>query len=162
MLLSVKEMDPSSRTWVFQAGTTLSADQCNQIRSDIHDYLKQWTSHNHTLYTYGDVVENRFIVVMVDDRYEVASGCSIDAMTRFIKSLEKKYGIDFLDRMQVAYVDDASSVINTVHINQLADAINCNKISEDTIVFNNIIKTKQEFDTGWKVKLRDSWHKRFI
>jgi hypothetical protein len=40
--------------------------------------------------------------------------------------------------------------------------IKSNKITSETIVFNNMISTKEELETQWEVSVNNSWHKRFL
>lgn len=36
------------------------------------------------------------------------------------------------------------------------------ELTDNTIVFNNTITTKKEFDLAWKISLKDSWHKQLV
>ena len=36
------------------------------------------------------------------------------------------------------------------------------KITADTIVFNNMVTSKGEFENNWEVTADKSWHKRFL
>jgi hypothetical protein len=36
------------------------------------------------------------------------------------------------------------------------------KVTLETIVFNNMVATKQDFENNWEVPARESWHKRFL
>jgi hypothetical protein len=46
---------------------------------------------------------NRFIILAVDQDVQSATGCSIDASVEFIQSLEQKYKVDLLDKMNVTF-----------------------------------------------------------
>ena len=35
-------------------------------------------------------------------------------------------------------------------------------VTGDTIVFNNLVNTKIEFETAWEVPAKDSWHKHMF
>ena len=35
-------------------------------------------------------------------------------------------------------------------------------VSAQTIVFNNLVNTKIEYEENWEVPLEDSWHNRFF
>jgi hypothetical protein len=35
-------------------------------------------------------------------------------------------------------------------------------VTENTIVFNNLINNVQEFNESWEVAAMDSWHSRFF
>ena len=36
------------------------------------------------------------------------------------------------------------------------------KITSETIVFNNMVNTKEDFENNWEVPANQSWHKRFL
>ena len=78
----------------------------------------------------------------------------------FIQSLEKKYRVDLLDKMNVAYKTD-----NEIGFTSLADFKNLLKnksIDEDTIVFNNLVSNIFEYNSNWETSIKNSWHSRFL
>ncbi len=162
MLIPFHDLDPSSKVWIFQAETELTESQTTAIKELLFEFLEEWTAHNAQLYTSGDILHHRFIVIMVDERYQGASGCSLDKMTHFIQYMEHKYGITLLERMTVAYESSASGEIATAPLNQLGEMAKVGIIQADTIVYNNLVKTKAEFEQAWKTEIKNSWHKRFI
>jgi hypothetical protein len=46
---------------------------------------------------------NRFIILAVNQDVQAATGCSIDSSVEFIQSLNKKYSVDLLDKMNVTF-----------------------------------------------------------
>jgi hypothetical protein len=36
------------------------------------------------------------------------------------------------------------------------------KLNDETVVFNNLIQTKEELDTKWEVPFRESWHRSLV
>ena len=162
MLIPFHDLDPASKVWIFQAENELTESQATSIKEQLFEFLQEWTAHNVQLYTSGDVIQSRFIVIMVDERFQGASGCSLDKMTHFIQYMEHKYGIALLERMTVAYESSSSGEIATAQLNQLGEMSKEGIIHPETIVYNNLVKTKTEFEQGWKTKIMDSWHKRFI
>ena len=162
MLIPFHDLDPSSKVWIFQAENELTESQATAIKELLFEFLEEWTAHNAQLYTSGDILHHRFIVIMVDERYQGASGCSLDKMTHFIQYMEHKYGITLLARMTVAYESATSGEIATAPLNQLGEMAKVGIIQADTIVYNNLVKTKAEFEQAWKTEIKNSWHKRFI
>jgi hypothetical protein len=162
MLIPFHDLDPSSKVWIFQAEQELTESQATAIKELLFEFLEEWTAHNVQLYTSGDVLHHRFIVIMVDERFQGASGCSLDKMTHFIQYMEHKFGITLLERTTVAYESSTSGEIATAPLNQLGDMSKNGIIQPETIVFNNLVKTKAEFEQAWRTKIKDSWHKRFI
>ncbi len=162
MIVPFTELDPSSRVWIFQADVELNDTLATEMKQELYGFLQEWTAHNSTLYTSGDIFYNRFIVIMVDERYQNASGCSLDTLNRFLSHLEKKYSVGLLDRMAVAYQRPGSDKIETVHLHQLSQFAKEGNIDENTFVFNNLVKSKAEFESNWKTPIADSWHQRFM
>ena len=74
---------------------------------EIHGYMKefitQWTVHGKSLAAGYEIPYRRFIILGLDQSQAAASGCSIDASVHFIQGLEKKYGVDLLDKMNVTF-----------------------------------------------------------
>jgi len=166
MLVPIQDLDDKSRVWIYQSSESLSEEQVIAIKSELLQFLEKWTSHNQRLYTSGDVLYNRFIVIMVDETYVGTGGCSIDKSIHFIEDLESRFNLTLLERTQVAYLTNFSdsniTSINTTHLDNLHQMIQNKSISEDTVVFNNLVKTKLDFLSSWKIPLGQSWHKRFL
>jgi hypothetical protein len=40
--------------------------------------------------------------------------------------------------------------------------VNERKVTSETIVFNNMVNTKEDFENNWEVPVSKSWHKRFL
>lgn len=160
MLISFQSLPADAKVWVYQSSSELSEYQSLEIKTELYDFLREWTAHSAQLYTTGDVLHHRFVVVMVDESKVGTSGCSLDKLTHFIQRLEQKYGISLLDRMTVAY--ESANNIQTCHLHDLPKLIQDQAISEDTLVFDNLVNNKAAFETQWKKSIKDSWHKRFI
>lgn len=161
MLVQFQSLSDTSRVWIFQSETELSDSQTIDITTALQYFLQDWTAHDIHLFTYGALLYHRFIVVIVDESKVSASGCSIDKLTHFIQSIEKKFSLNLLERMSVAFINEDES-INVCHINDLSVLAKDGSIDADTIVFNNLVNTKIDFENKWKVKLTESWHKRFM
>lgn len=150
----------SSRVWIYQSKAAFSEANVTKIRQHITAFTQRWVSHNRALQATGDVLHGRFIVLMVDESMADASGCSIDSSVHFIKGVEQEYGVDLFDRMTFTYKKN-----NTVHAadrEQFTNLYASGEIDDDTIVFDNLVNTKADFDQRWKVRLGDSWHKRMV
>ena len=97
---------------------------------------------------------------MVDESLAGASGCSIDKSVHFIKQLEQHYSIDLFDRMTFTYKD--GDQVKTAPRDEFAALYQAEKINDTTLVFDNLIKNKGEFEEQWLKPLGESWHKRMV
>jgi len=98
-------------------------------------------------------------VLVADDTHHVR-GCSIDSSVHFVKALEQKYGLNFFDRMTYHYVID--EVFYTIHHSQLREAYQEGKISDDTLMVDNLVNTKSTFLERWITPLGESWYKKLL
>lgn len=73
-----------------------------------------------------------------------------------MKELENEYQINLFDRFNLAYRDGQKIV--SVSRNEFEELIKTGQITENTIVFNNLVQTLDELETKWEVPLKDSWH----
>ncbi|MBL0340480.1 MAG: hypothetical protein IPP71_05870 [Bacteroidetes bacterium] len=57
--------------------------------------------------------------------------------------------------MKVAYLDGTS--IQIASMNHFSSLLQTNKISEDTLIFNNLVANLDEFKSSWKTPIKNSW-----
>ena len=153
-------MPSNSRVWIYQSNRPFTADEVEQLNGQISQFVEQWVSHNRALKAYGGLHHNQFVVLMVDESQAGASGCSIDSSVRFIKSLEAHFQVNFFDRMNFAFLEE--NQVKTAQRETFSELYQNQKIDDNTLVFNNLVKNKAEFDEGWIVPLKDSWHARMV
>ncbi|HPR28270.1 MAG: hypothetical protein H6548_11220 [Chitinophagales bacterium] len=148
-------LGPSSRVWIYHSNRPLTKEECTRVSMETAAFARKWTAHNQQLMAWGGVVEDRFVVLMVDESRTGASGCSIDSSVHFIQSLEQKFGLELFNRMLLTYKDEIG--LHTITLSELHDALDDGKLSMDTIVANPLVATKQEFDAGFFAPLKDTW-----
>ena len=101
-----------------------------------------------------------FIILAVNQEHQMATGCSIDASVVFIQSLEQKYKVDLLDKMNVTFkVGEHVAHKTLIDFKKMAKD---KAVTGDTIVFNNLVNNIAEFNESWETPAADSWHSRFF
>lgn len=143
--------------WVFQANKTLQTKEIETIKKSLKTFVPGWAAHGVNLTADFEIVKDLFIVIGVDENHAEASGCSKDALTRQIKAIGNEIGVDFFDRLTIAYVNSETK-IELVNMLNFKSLIQKDIIRQNTIVYNNLISTKRELIENWEVKLSDSWH----
>ena len=149
-----------SKVWIYQADRELSKEEVMIVEPLLADFIENWTSHNQELKAFGGLYHQRFIVLMVDESNAGASGCSIDKSVHFMEFLGQRLQLDFFNRMNFAYM--VNSEVRTVRMDELPAAFESAEVKEDTLMFDNLVKTKEEFVKSWLKPLKESWHHQFI
>lgn len=151
----------TARVWVYQGAQSVSTDKVSAVRDAISRFTTEWTSHNVQLKATGDLLYNRFLVLMVNEMHSGVSGCSIDASVQFVKQVEQYCGLDFMDRLQFAYLADDDTV-RVVHKDELPTLYANGDVDDNTRFFNNLVQSKDALEKEWIVPLGESWMKRFV
>ncbi len=159
-MYTFEQLPDTARVWIYQSNRNFSEAESADIRQKIQQFLAQWQSHGKTLKAAGDLYYNRFVVLIADEGYEAPSGCSIDSSVALIKDIEQNYQVDMFDRMHFTYID-GEKVAGADRLT-FAQLYKEGIINGDTTVFNNLVATKAEFNSKWKIKLSESWHARMV
>ena len=160
MIVDFDIISEESRVWIYQSNRTLSPSEIIEIEAKIKDFLNSWTAHGSDLQASFLIKYNRFIVISLNESFNIATGCSIDSSVRFIQDLEKLYDVSLLDKMNVSYRH--GEFIAYKPLIEFKKMIKNRSISKKTIVFNNLINNKSEFLNNWEVPIEESWHNRFF
>ena len=155
-----KELSDNARIWIYPASRKISNIEFLEIKKLCDDFTDQWTAHNKSLVASFDIPYNRFIVLGLDADFNAASGCSIDSSVHFIQSLEKKYDIIFLDKMNVTFKQ--GEYLTYKSLNDFKIMVKKGSVNNNTIVFNNLVNDIAGYRHNWEIPMKDSWHSRFI
>lgn len=160
MYIPFSDIDFQSRVWVYQANRELTPEETGIITETLKASLDTWEAHGKPLTASGKVFEHRFIVIAVDERDELPSGCSIDKSVHWLQEIGQRMNIDFFDR-SLAYIDEHDKV-QTIPVPKIKQAIINETILPSTTVFDNQVSTKAQWMNRWKVAASDSWLNRYF
>ena len=160
MYVPFEDLPEDSKIWIYPSNRKFSDEEMTEIERDIKTFVENWSAHGTGLEASYLLKYNRFIIFAVNQEVQQATGCSIDSSVAFIQSLEQKYGVDLLDKMNVTFK-------NGEHIahKSLLDFKRMAKekaVTANTIVFNNLVNSIEEFNENWEVPAGESWHSRFF
>ena len=150
----------NSRVWIYQADRAFTTTESESINTAITEFVSQWLAHKAKVIGDGRLLHDRFVVLVADEEKLQVSGCSIDSTVRFIKDLGAKYNVNFFDRFYTCYreVDRIEGSDFETFKTKLAQGL----ISDETIVFNNLVHTIEGLQSQWQVPLSQSWHSKFL
>ncbi len=160
MYIPFENLPEQSRIWIYQSNRKFSEDEITEIEKELTEFLNNWSAHGSALEASYQIRYHRFIILAINQEVHPATGCSIDASVAFIQSLEQKYNVDLLDKMNVTYKQGEFITHKTLlEFKKLAKD---KAVSGNTIVFNNLVNTIEEFNENWEIPANESWHSRFF
>ena len=160
MYTPYKNLPNNSRVWIYQSNREFTEKELEFISTKAEEFINSWTRHGDDLKGSYTIKYNQFLVLAVDESFNNVSGCSIDASVHFIQALERELQLNLMDKMNVTFKN--GNHINLVRLSDFQKFAKEHKITLETIVFNNMVATKEDFENSWEVPAKDSWHKRFL
>jgi hypothetical protein len=156
MYLPIEQMPDHSRVWVYQANRPFSASETQAIENYLTPALTQWAAHGAGLNASYEIRFQQVIVIAVDETVNAASGCSIDASTRWFKEMGASLGIDFFDR-STAIVDG-----DEVTLLPLTALKNNSLLTPTKQVIPLQTESLGAYRSGWLQRADTTWLKRYF
>lgn len=145
----------SSRVWIYQSSRAFIEREAKEVNEQLEQFYVQWQSHGTPVKGWAKLLYNQFVIVMADETATGVSGCSTDSSVRVIKSIEKQYEVKMFDRMMLTFLVKGKAEM--LPVNQVQYAIDKGYINKDTMLFNNIVDSKEALMNNWLIPLEKSW-----
>jgi hypothetical protein len=155
-MTEINQMPGNSRVWIYQADRVLTQDEITEVKTRLHDFIDQWTSHGQKMQASAEIFYGRMVVIAADESQAMASGCGIDKSVHFMKELQSAMGRDFFQRTVILY--RSGDQILEAPIHQFWAMRKAGNIDDETPVIDNTVKTLADLRTRWEIPFKDSWH----
>lgn len=153
MYVPYNQINSDAKVWIYQSNRPFNASEKIDIESQLIDLCNNWNSHGTEL-SCSFQLHDWFICLFVDENKNITSGCSIDSSVAVIKAIASKYNIDFFNRMNIAFLD--GELTKVLPLEQFKS-----QLTSQTVVYDNLVNTKSQYENKWKVPLSESWLARF-
>ncbi len=150
-----------ARAWVFASDRALSAPAAQQLLEATDRFLDQWHAHGAELRSARVLLDDRFLVIGVDEGQAAASGCSIDGMFRVLRALEPSIGASLLGGGRV-YYRAADGRIASASREEFGDRAAAGEVSGATHVFDTTVTTVGDLRTRFETEAARSWHAQLM
>ena len=161
MYIPFDQLRTDARIWIFQSNRILTSDEVKFLSRNLRTFTEQWVAHQKPLKSSYLVLNNAHIIIGVDESIHGASGCSIDTLMKVVQQSGNHLKVDFLDRKSIAFLNDNQDV-EIISFDNIKQNIEEKIITPDTLIFNNLVPSKDRLETDWKIKAKDSWIKRYF
>ena len=144
-----------ARLWTFAAERPLAGRDAAKLLEQVDAFVAAWKAHGTPLTAGRDWRLDRFLLVAVDEQAAGVSGCSIDALTRTLKTLQTELGVTLLETAPVFYRDGAT--VRRATRGEFRTLAERGAVDAETVVFDNTLVTVGAL-VHWETKAGASWH----
>jgi len=158
--LSFIPMPDHSRVWIYQADRKLSSEEQAIILSRGEEFTSTWNAHGKDLTASFYVIMDHFLVLVLDEQVESASGCSIDKSMRFVLDQQKDLGVSFTNRLVSSLYSEG--YVRLYSYQDVKKALESGEITSQNLVFDNTIQNLNDLKASWLKPLAQTWLKKLL
>ena len=155
MIVTYKNLPETSKMHIYPASRKLYPKEVPVIISKVEIYLERFSSND----LFFEMKYDRFLIIFVSDLTPLSSEQN-EELVSFIISLEKEFDIHLIDKMNVCFKQ--GQYVQLKEIPDFKKLIKNKGVSKKTIVFDNLINTKSEYDCCWETPAESSWISHFF
>lgn len=160
-LVSFESLPDVARVWVFGSARPLDLESAADMLRAVDEYLDGWCAHGSPLTVGRDWRENCFLTIAVDPRSSDASGCSLDALFRVFKDLERGMGTSLINRGAIFFRDESGNV-QSLDRARFAELASNASITAASVVFDTSVATLGEWRDRFETTAGRAWHAALI
>ena len=142
-----EQLSSDSKVWVYQANRPFSELEKGQISDRFKDFVASWAAHGSKLLADATIIDNYFVVLSVDEKVAMASGCSIDTSVKFIKQIGLQFNIDFFNRLKLVVQKEGETKM--VDFSDLNDYESWN-------IYNTLVDSVEQLNTSFLIPVKES------
>jgi len=155
MLANYQNLSENSKVILYPSSRKFYPNELEELHSKIKNFLTDWTEFSATY----KIEYNRFLVFFLEENAVVSTEL-LDNLALFIFQIEKDYEVTLLDKVNVCFKQ--GQYVQYQEMKKFRELIKKKSVSNKTIVFNNFIQTKHEFENEWEVLITESWLSHLI
>ncbi|MDG1039863.1 MAG: ABC transporter ATPase [Polaribacter sp.] len=159
MLVEYTSISETAKVWIYPSNRKFYDTEIEGVNQKIITFLESWNTDDETFQVSYKLVYNRFIVLFAASETPLTN-LVIDASVGFILQLQEEYKVELLDKMNVCFKQ--GEYVQYKELKDFKKLIKNRAVTGKTIVFDNLVTTKEEFENYWEVPISESWYGRFL
>lgn len=144
-----------ARIWIFQANRTLQEAEEAALSQELLAFQHSWKTHGSPLNAGVAILFSTFAIVAVDEKVQAPSGCSIDKAFRLLQEFGERHGIEFFDRMRIAW-QEGDEVLSASR-DEVKALLASGELASDTLYFDNRIQLLSQLESDWLQPMHSGW-----
>ena len=155
MLTNYQNLSDEAKVYLYPSSRKFYPNELEELELKIKNFVTNWTDYSSSY----KIEYNRFLLFFLEENAVITTDL-LDKLASFIFQLEKEYDITLLDKVNVCFKQ--GEYVQYQEMKRFRELIKKKSISKKTIVFNNFIQTKHDFENEWEVPITNSWLSHLI
>jgi hypothetical protein len=155
MSTDFKSMPEESKIWVFPSRKKFYTDQIESLEKKVSLFIDTWTDNNPSLKATSFLKYNRFIIICASSEASISTTIT-NEMISFIIELQTEYKTELMDKMNACFKQ--GEFVQYKELKDFKKLIKDKAVNKNTVVFDNLVSTKHEFEAYWETPASESWY----
>jgi hypothetical protein len=160
MFVDFSTISEDAKVWIYPSSRKFYDTEIEEIENKIKSFLEIWKAGDEHFKASYQFLYNRFIIFCADDEISKILNTDIDASVSFILKLQETYKVELLDRMNVCFKQ--GEFVQYKELKDFKQLVKSRAVVAKTIVFDNLVSNKKDFEEFWEIPLEESWYNRFL
>ena len=160
MIVDYDLLPENSKVWIYPSNRKFYDTEIEGLHQKVTLFLENWKADDASFQVSYKLLYNRFIVFFVNSGSEPLLNQDIDASVMFILQLQEVYIVELLDKMNVCFKQ--GEYVQYKDLKEFKKLIKNRAVTKKTVVFDNLVTTKEKFENYWEVPITESWYQRFL
>ena len=140
-----------AKVFVYPSSRKFYPQELDGLLQEIQGFL----SENFKDYNFHfKILNNRFLVFFIEGDKTIPIQL-LDKLADFILSLEQKYKVTLIDKINICFKQ--GDFIQYQDMKKFRTLLKNRSISENTVIFNNLVQNKYDFENNFETPLSESW-----
>jgi hypothetical protein len=155
MITDYNKMPEDSKVWVFPSQKKIYPNEIEKIEKKISAFIIGWEEQNDKLEASFTIKYNRFVVIFANSEITIST-TTTNQLISFIIAIQTEFETELMDKMNACFKQ--GEYVQYKDLKNFKKLIKDKGVNKNTIVFDNLVSTKQEFDAYWEVPASESWY----
>lgn len=160
MFVAYTSLPDDAKVWIYPSSRKFYATEVEALNEKLKSFIDSWKAEDTNFKASYQFLYNRFIIFAADDNDTTLSNTDIDASVAFILKLQETYNIVLLDKMNVCFKQ--GEFVQYKDLKDFKKLLKNKAVTSKTIIFDNLLTTKHDFENFWEVSIEESWYQRFL
>jgi len=160
MIVDFASLSEAAKIWIYPSSRRFYPNEVHEIQEKVKNFVSTWKQGGEKSKCSYQFLYRRFIIIAIDDEKCSITKQDINLKVAFILSLQNTYKVELLDRMNVCFKQ--GNYVQYKALESFKKLLKDKALSAKTIVFDNLISRKCDFENCWELTIEESWYSRFL
>lgn len=158
MLVDFDQLENNAKVFLYPSNKKFFPELLENIQTKVNNFVSTWSDTNEIEAGF-EIKYQRFIIIVINNSKPITTTI-IDELVTFIFKLQLDHEIELLDKLNVCFKQ--GEYVQYKDVKEFKKLIKNKSVNQNTIVFDNLINTKEELDDSWELPAEDTWYSRMF